>query len=258
MISFDCHAHVYETVTAVRTARYVPDRPAPLADWLVLQAEHGVAGGVIVQVSFLGFDNSQMLAVLADLDRTRFCGIAVTPLSATDDQLAHLAERGVRGLRWNLVSGAALPDPADPKVRRFLDRMRAHGLHVEIQLESPRLAALLPSLLPAAGTLVIDHVGLPALRDAGEEPWLRALAGMRDRDGLHVKLSAPYRCAFDPRGHIERLFALLPAERFLWGSDWPHTRHEAEATYDGLRLWLDERIDDTAAVETLYGLSGAA
>ena len=31
MIQFDCHAHVYETVTAVKGARYVPAAPAPLA-----------------------------------------------------------------------------------------------------------------------------------------------------------------------------------------------------------------------------------
>lgn len=30
MIEFDCHAHVYETVTPVDGARYVPGSPAPL------------------------------------------------------------------------------------------------------------------------------------------------------------------------------------------------------------------------------------
>ena len=50
MIQFDCHAHVYETVRAVSGARYVPDHPAPLSEWLGHQATRGLGGGGILDV----------------------------------------------------------------------------------------------------------------------------------------------------------------------------------------------------------------
>lgn len=43
--------------------------------------------------------------------------------------------------------------------------------------------------------------------------------------------------------------------RFVWGSDWPHTRHEHVASYAGGLAEMSERIDDSRAVWVLYGLS---
>lgn len=256
MIRFDCHAHVYEQVRAVDGARYVPADAAPLRAWLNRQAEHGILGGVIVQVSFLGTDNSQMLDALAGLDRRRFAGIAVIDPQIPEAGLAELAAAGVRGIRWNLVAGAALPDLASAGTARLVDRLRAHGMHVEIQLESDRLAAFLPGLAGLGLPVVLDHLGLPRCASARDEPWLNALQDLPRRDNLFVKLSAPYRGVADPRPHLDRLRALLPEDRFVWGSDWPHTRHEDQARYEGLRPQIG--LDDRDAVQRLYGLSALA
>lgn len=253
MIHFDCHAHVYEQVEARGAVRYLPQQPAPRAAWLAQQNAAGLQGGVIVQVSFLGTDNSQMLAALEDLPRDRFAGVAVVAPEATAAELARLAAAGVRGIRWNLVAGAALPDPKAPALRAFVDRLGAAGLHLEVQLESARLAPALAGLAGLGLPVVIDHMGLPQ-GPAEREPWLEALAALADRRRLFVKLSAPYRGAGAGLDHVERLLQLLPEDRFVWGSDWPHTRHEASARYDGLRLALAERIDDRGAARRLYGL----
>lgn len=255
MIRFDCHAHVYERIVPAGRPRYVPTEPAPLADWLARQAGAGLCGGVIVQVSFLGADNSQMVQALARLDRRRFAGIAVTDPGISDAGLVALAEAGVRGVRWNLVAGAAIPDPAAPATRRFADRLRAHDMHIEMQLESARLAPVLAPLAGLGLPVVVDHLGLPSAPDAAAEPWLDALEGLRDRGNIFTKLSAPYRGIPDPRRHIDRAMALLPGDQLVWGSDWPHTRHETEATYAGLLPDLAGRMDDAGAVARLYGLS---
>ena len=253
MIRFDCHAHVYERLLPVAGARYVPSEKAPLAQWLAHQAEAGLSGGVIVQVSFLGTDNSQLVEALSGLDRGRFAGIAVTALDVSEADLQALAESGVRGLRWNLVSGAALPDPGDPVVRRLAAALQASGMHLEVQLESARLASYLPALAALPVPVVIDHLGLPCA-EAPAEPWLAALARLSTREGVYVKISAPYRAAVDPRAHVERLLTLLPQDRLVWGSDWPHTRHEAQARYDGLLAEARAHIDDAGAVRALYGI----
>ncbi|PJE26129.1 2-pyrone-4,6-dicarbaxylate hydrolase [Pseudooceanicola marinus] len=255
MISFDCHAHVYERVCAVPGARYVPGAPAPLETWLRMQSDHGLHGGVIVQVSFLGTDNSQLLDALSTLDRDRFAGIACVALDSPESVMRDLGEAGVRGVRWNLVSGAALPDPTDKTVQRFLDILRAHDMHVEVQLESARWADYLPALSRAPVPVVVDHMGLPASENAQGEPWLNALAACPTRAPFFVKLSAPYRGVPDARGHLDRLTALLPADRFVWGSDWPHTRFEQVASYAGRLEDLSVRFDDREASKTLYGIS---
>lgn len=255
MIRFDCHAHVYQRVAPAARARYVPDHAAPLSDWLSLQQRNGICGGVIVQVSFLGTNNSQMLQALSGLNRKRFAGIAVTEPDVPEAALAALAEGGVKGVRWNLVAGAPIPDLASFVMRHLIDNLRALDMHIEIQLESDRLARILPDLAELKLPVVIDHMGLPQSPSPNDEPWLNALESLSQRDNLYVKLSAPYRGVADPRAHRDHLLALLPAERFVWGSDWPHTRHEAEADYAGLLPELEGMIDDAAAVARLYRLS---
>lgn len=84
MIHYDCHAHVYEHIAAVTGARYTPTVPAPLAHWRQHLQTHGLRGGVIVQVSFLGTDNTQLCAALAQLDSAHFAGVAVVSPSVDD------------------------------------------------------------------------------------------------------------------------------------------------------------------------------
>lgn len=229
-IAFDCHAHVFETVAAVGRPRYLPRRPAPLTAWTTLLDAHGLAGGVLVQPSFLGTDNRQLLAALARLPAGRFAGVAVVELGVASGELADLAEAGVRGLRWNLVEGAPLPDPDAPAVCRFLEQLGMAGLHLELHLEGPRLAGYLPRLAPRVWRLVIDHGGLPDAADPADDAGLHAITSLAGKGRLWVKLSAPYRSAARP-SHVRALLAALGPERLVWGSDWPWTRHESGRDY---------------------------
>jgi predicted TIM-barrel fold metal-dependent hydrolase len=256
VIHFDCHAHVYEHIHHVAEVRYRPTKPAPLADWRALQSRHGLLGGVIVQVSFLGTDNTQLLAALSDLDPSRFAGVAVVDIDCDSIKLAKFVAAGIRGIRWNLVAGSAIPELSSPALHDFCARLREQGLHLEVHLESTRLAPILAALTELPVPVVIDHMGLPVAVEADKEPWINALAVCARRDSIFVKLSAPYRGVLDPRAHLDRLLRLLPSDHFLWGSDWPHTRHETVATYPGLLKELCDRIDDRHAAKTLYGLTG--
>lgn len=259
MINFDCHAHVYEAVTAVPGARYTPNAPARLSDWQSNLEKHGLKGGVIVQVSFLGTDNSELCAALARLEPRRFAGVAVVRPDVSPSEIDRLAASGVRGFRWNLVRGAALPDLEDPVVRLFLDRVFTRDMHLELHLEGPRLARWIDPLLHMGGKVVVDHFGLPSEPDPKDDPFLSKLAAVQNRSNLYIKLSAPYRSAFDLTPHAAYLNEAFGRERLVWGSDWPHTQHEADVNYATVaecRRQL-ETLSDAAAVQDLYRISVA-
>lgn len=257
MINFDCHAHVYHRVAAIAGARYVPQDPAPLDTWCGHLKDHGLRGGVIVQVSFLGTDNAELCRALEVLDRRRFAGVAVVAPDVPTREIDQLAALGVRGVRWNLVRGAEIPNLNTPLVRDFLDRLFARDLHLEIHLESPRLAPWIGSLLDIGGKIVVDHFGLPSDVAPDSDPLLSQITRLRDISRLYFKLSAPYRTAFDLNAHAAFLMRTLGAERLVWGSDWPHTQHESRVDFAKAAQGrgILAASDDAKAVKDLYGLS---
>ncbi|WP_299472172.1 amidohydrolase family protein [uncultured Roseibium sp.] len=257
MIQFDCHAHVYEQVAAIPNARYVPEAPASLAQWLTHQKRNKLRGGVIVQVSFLGTNNTELCAALSKLDMNRYAGVGVVELEADGDEMDRLVAAGVRGLRWNFVGGGRLPNLREQSVQRFLGMLRERNLHLEIHLEGDRLAPLLAPLTDTGVSIVVDHFGLPSHEDPHQDPLVRAVGELVDRSRLYFKFSAHYRTPFDLKCHAQALLHHLSGTNIVWGSDWPHTQHECETDYDSVFDLCDKwgLGSDHAAVQSLYGLS---
>ena len=73
----DCHVHVFSVGAPSATdARYRPAYTAALESLRALWAAHGITHGVIVQPSFFGTDNAEMLAKVALLlERWAFDGV---------------------------------------------------------------------------------------------------------------------------------------------------------------------------------------
>ncbi len=256
MILFDCHAHVFEQISAIPESRYIPKTPASLSQWLQHLKEHRLCGGVIVQVSFLGTDNSELCSALKQLNLDHFAGVAVVSTAITDQEIDRLNKMGVKGFRWNLIRGAKVPDLNNPKVRSFLERIYARGMHIEVHLESPRLAHFIGPLLDFGGVVVVDHLGLPSNQHPENDPWLQAITRIKDLSGLYVKFSGAYRTPFNTAAHTTTILAHLLPDRVVWGSDWPHTQHEATTDYQHVANIRNEAniASDAKAVQALYGL----
>ncbi|MEM7176120.1 MAG: amidohydrolase family protein [Pseudomonadota bacterium] len=257
MIHFDCHAHVYERISAIPGARYSPASPAPLSSWIENLESHDLKGGIIVQVSFLGTDNSELCAALAKLDRARFAGVAVVALDVDDLALGRLVASGIRGVRWNLVGGDSVPNIKSPIVQDFFAKLRQKKLHLEVHLEGPRLARHLAELTDQGVNVVIDHYGLPSDPHPRSDPMLNAVALLPYRENLFFKFSAHYRSKFDLTPHSMRLLDLLDDHHIVWGSDWPHTQHENSVNYNNTFIDAAQRADisDIEVARHLYGIS---
>ncbi|MFF7652914.1 amidohydrolase family protein [Streptomyces sp. NPDC007983] len=242
--AFDSHAHVF--TRGLRLAderRYSPDYDATVESYVSLLDAHGLAAGVLVQPSFLGTDNSYLLAALRRAPE-RFRGVAVIDPRTPGEELDRLAEAGVCGIRLNLI-GRPVPPLGEGPWRRLARELAARGLHMEVQARQRQWEELEPWLLRWPGAVVIDHLGLPALPSLSY-PGSGALFRLLAAPHVWVKAAAPYRSA--PRAATAMLRSLLctgTVERMVWGSDWPWTRHEEGRVYGTTLTWLTAELSAT-------------
>ena len=248
--AIDSHAHVFvRGLPLAPQRRHAPDHDATLADYLALLDAHGVSHAVLVQPSFLGTDNSFLLAALRAAPQ-RLRGVAVVAPGIDEAALQALADSGICGIRLNLL-GLPLPDLAQPDWQHLLARVRALDWHVEVHRPAQDLGLAAQPVLDAGCRLVVDHFGLPG--NHGVSDWLlQAAAGGR----TWVKLSAAYRSwrgASGPqaRESAQTLLQAFGPRRLLWGSDWPHTQHRERVDYSAAHAALTDWVPDAAARQTI-------
>ncbi len=262
-ITVDTHAHIFQRAAApVAGARYVPSYDATLADLFQQFASHGISHGVLVQPSFLGTDNTFLLAALrAHPDRLR--GVVVVDPAIAPAQLAEMAGMGVVGIRLNLV-GLLLPDFRIAPWPSLLGELKRLGWFVEVQREARDLSALVGPLLAAGLNVVVDHFGRPDPKLGVDDPGFRYLLAQAPTRRLWVKLSGAYRNGPDGIGDAiadaaaPLLLRTFGPERLLWGSDWPHTQFEHAEEYADARVQLDRWVVDPAARRAVLESTPAA
>lgn len=247
----DCHAHVFSAdAPAVAHARYRPAYEARLEDWMAQWPAAGITHGVLVQPSFFGNDNRELLAALArSPDRLR--GIAVVDAATTEKQLLAMDTAGIRGIRLNLQSVGDYGAFSRAPWPLLFARMAALGWHVETFVEAGRAVDLGMALAGTSVDLVFDHFANPAAGAA--DATFHALSALSRERAVWVKLSGPYRLeGGDAATLAGQWIDVLGADRVVWGSDWPWTRHEAANDYARLRNELDRWIGAERARRVLW------
>ncbi|MGL5733884.1 MAG: amidohydrolase family protein, partial [Beijerinckiaceae bacterium] len=225
----DTHAHIFHRALPMAAGRrYTPGYDCAPEMYLAQLSAHDVGLGVLVQPSFLGTDNSYMLAAL-DRYGDRLRGIAVVDPQVSDDDLAMMDETGVVGIRFNMI-GRDMAALADSNVKSLLKCIDRLGWQVEVQARGCDLPQVFRHLSSFGGPLVIDHFGLPDVARGIGDPGFRALLAEGPQGRTFVKLSAGYRCGgLEVAACAGALLAVLGPRRLMWGSDWPFTQHEAQA-----------------------------
>ena len=253
MHGVDSHAHVFSaTAPAVAGARYRPSYAARLAAWRALWRPAGITHGVLVQPSFFGTNNSEMLATIAS-DNTRLRGVAVLDPSVTEGMLARLDAGGVRAIRLNLRGVEDLAQYASTRWDTLFARLHALGWHLEVFLDPGALPRLAPALARTGIRLVLDHFGVPGETPAAVEATFAAAKALAEEREVWCKFSAPYRLGHaDSQPIAARWLHLIGVDRVVWGSDWPWTQHERGKDYQRLRRALDRWVGAAAAPKVLW------
>jgi len=253
---FDCHAHVFSrSLTFSEPRRYTPAYDATVEDFIALLDRCGLQGGLLTQPSFLGTDNSYMLAAVAR-HPLRLRAVAVVGPDVGDEELQRLQVAGTIGIRFNLA-GIEAPDLRAGAWPRVLRATAERGWHVEIFAAAHRLPEMIAPVLDAGARVCIDHFGKPDEHDPLNDAAFRALLRHGSGGRVWVKLAAAYRCGGPVRGDqvaqavVPALLDHFGARRLVWGSDWPHTQHESVITYEQSLAALTRLVPDSAVRATI-------
>ena len=246
MKSYDTHAHIFtKDLPRAKDSRYSPDYDVTPQDYIAHLDKHHIDCGVLVQVSFLGNDNSYMWDAMKKYP-LRFKAIAVVEPSTSYEVLKEMHKSGFTGARLNLDS-KALPDLRSHEYQTFFANLKKLDWHIE--LHNTDLKALVPTLLEAGLKVVVDHYGRPKGDNPLEDENLLYLLELGETKRVWVKLSAPYRIDKNIQGYAFAKSAIpLFLEKFehtnlLWGSDWPHTQYEDVTDYDSMYQQIIELVD---------------
>ena len=254
----DCHAHVFTRTLPMPDRRRAPAAyDATPADYLRQLDANGMTHGVLVQPSFLGTDNSYLVAALRTYPE-RLRGIAVVEPTVTGAELQALQDAGVVGIRLNLI-GLPTPDFASTAWCALLVELRTRQWQVEVHREAGQLASVIDPLMQSGVNVVVDHFGRPDAELGIADPGFRYLLGLGATRRVWVKLSGAYRNGAKGRGEATALAALpllrsaYGLDRLVWGSDWPHTLFEKTADYARQRQLLKAWLPDESDREIVLG-----
>lgn len=228
----DSHAHVFSRdLCLVGARRYTPDYDATLEQYLTHLHAHGLSHGVLVQPSFLGTDNSYLLAALRQAPQ-QLRGVVVLEPGVSRAMLNDMDQMGVVGVRLNLM-GKALPDFRNSAWREFFSHIADLDWHVELHREVKDLPGLIHQLTPFGLKLVIDHFGRPDANSGVDQPGFCELLELGSKGSIWMKVSGIYRLGGSLQQNINFARMALPLleqsfglRQLVWGSDWPHTQHE--------------------------------
>lgn len=249
--AIDCHAHVFRRDLPMPDRRRAPSGyDATVDDYMRMLDTHAISHGVLIQPSFLGTDNSYLVAALRTHSH-RLRGVAVVEPGIGAGELQALAEAGVVGIRLNLI-GLPTPDFASSTWAALLRQLRQLHWQVEVHQVAAKLQPVIDPLLAAGLDVVVDHFGRPDDALGVEDPGFRYLLSTGRSRQVWVKLSGAYRNGGHGAGEATALAAvpLLIAshglDRLVWGSDWPHTLFELTANYTAERQLLAAWLPDPA------------
>lgn len=243
-LACDCHFHVfgpYDRFPLSPGRTYTPPE-ASVEAYLQLADTLGIERMVVVQPSIYGTDNACTLDAVERFGRARAVAVAVIDESFDQAALRRLDDAGVRGVRFNLVSGNGTPVE---QLRSIARRIEPLGWHMQLYAHGTQLTELAP-LLPALPVpVVLDHMGGVEAAVGTAHEQFQTLLRLLGSERVWLKLCS-YRVSSvapwdDPAENV-RLAVETAPERCVWGTDWPHANMDpmpdAGKLLDQLHAWV--------------------
>jgi 2-pyrone-4,6-dicarboxylate lactonase len=228
-LACDAHCHVFGPANkfpfSPRRSYTPPD--SGIDDFEKLQRTLGLERAVFVQASCHGTDNRAMVDAISR-GNGRYAGVAMIDSSFTDNDIQHLHDNQVRGIRFNFVAHlGGSPDMDD--FWELVHRVARLNWHIVLHFDAQDFAAYSPMLDQMPVPYVIDHMArVPAAAGVQQEPFQQLLQRLSTDEKCWVKISCAERLT---EGRVAPFYDVIPLAqaiidcaptRTLWGTDWPH------------------------------------
>lgn len=201
-----------------------------LADLKHLHATLGIDRVVFTQPSTYGTDNSAILDGMAALNAetpNRARGVAAFTLAITDDELADLDAKGIRGVRLNTDNQGGMPiTMAD--IPNLAARIKPLGWHIEFLFPGQDMVDLMPVFEKLTIPMSIGHFAYQPATAGIEAPGFQALIKLVKDGNTWIKISGANRVSatdlppYDDVKPMAHALIEANADRVIWGTDWPH------------------------------------
>ena len=248
----DCHAHIFgpkKMFPFIADRSYTPPE-ASIEAYKNMHRKLGITRAVIVQPSVYGTDNQVTLTAIKQYGNENARGIAVVDNDVSELELERLHEKGIRGVRFNLLfkGGAQFK-----YLERISSKIAPFNWHVQILMDVSELQLITDRLRRLPTEIVFDHMGHISTNHGTNNLGFQALINLIKEGRAWVKLSGNYRIssAKPPYKDAEAFArALISAsqKRVVWGSDWPHPGLHDTMPNDGALL---NALDEYAASDQL-------
>ena len=244
----DTHTHFYNAAFPSAPTALMTPPDTRFDDYRALQKRLNLERVVIVQPSTYGLDNSCQLAALQEFGENAR-GVMVVDTSTSDAELDRLTRLGVRGARFHMFPGGAVPWEM---LEEVATRIKNFGWHIQLHMNGRDFPLREAMLRRLPGTLVVDHVGRFMEPVATDDPAFKVLLGLLETGRCWVKLSCPYESSLsgapdwaDVALEARALVKAAP-ERMLWASNWPHPGQKNPPDEADLLDLLLDWVDDEA------------
>jgi len=257
----DCHIHVYdERLPLAPTAKFKPPH-APVEDYLKVCKLLGIERTVVVAPTAYGTDNTLLLDTMKKIGPGAR-GVVTVDNTTSDAEFERLTKLGVRGVRFFMLPGGALPwDILEPMSKRLGNI----GWHIVFQTDGRNYADHEAILGRLGCPVIVDHVGKFLEPVPADHPGVKTLLRLLDKGRIYLKLAAPYETSklgppyYDDVGVLAKAFVKAAPERIVWASNWPHPNFKPKHAWmlDMLLDWVpDEKTRHKVLVDNparLYG-----
>jgi predicted TIM-barrel fold metal-dependent hydrolase len=224
-LTVDCHFHIFGPFGQfpLDDGRHYTPPEALIPAYLEMAKAVGIERMVVVHPSPYGTRNEVTLDAVRQFGLHRARGVAVIDDSFTVPSLQRMHDAGVRGVRFNMVSGNGTPEE---QLEALANRIAPLGWHMQIYADGNKLEAVAPLLMKLPVHVVIDHSGGVKAGLGTNHPQFQALLRLLDSGRAWVKVCS-YRASSvgspwdDAAPNVKALIAAAP-ERCVWGTDWPH------------------------------------
>ena len=268
--TIDAHAHIFGAPNeyAFSPARGYTPPEASLESYLALHKKlGGIERAVLTQPSVYGTDNSCMLDIV-DRMKGRFLAVAAVGQDITDAELESMHERGVRGARVNIVDKGGMPFDGIGAVRKFTERIKHLGWHLELLVHVHEFDDLRATMNSMAVDVSFGHLGYMRTDNGIDHPGFKEYLDLLRDGNCWTKFSGSYRITTSQHTPYHDVTPFAKAiiaaneDRIVWGTDWPHPTFKGNMPNDGALMdqlldWApDEAIRKKILVdnpESLYG-----